>query len=225
GVDGRQALDDRHHYGGVLLAETGREGHLLVTLGHVDEAHGHVEILGDGGEGLQVLVHEGHLEARLELARHDGARDALESLAAAAARLDHLVHPHGVEARLHAHGQPFHHGEAVDAGHHVVDRLHDVAGAHGSHVEDVRAHGVEHGLGLGERLAVASDHDGEGGRTGSADTAAHGRLEEEHSARLRLGLDLSGRRGEYAAEVYQDRTGFGPLDEAAGIEVPRLDVR
>src|SRR5262245_63222480 len=87
----REAFDHRHDDARVLLAEARRERRLLVALGHVREADGDVELLGDRVERVKVLVHERHLEAGLEVARDQRLRDALERLAAAAARLRDLV--------------------------------------------------------------------------------------------------------------------------------------
>src|SRR5213594_1343903 len=94
---GGQPLDDRHHHAGVLLAEPRRQRRLLIALGHVREADGDVELLGDGVEGVQVLVHQRDLEAGLEVARDQGLRDPLERLAATARRLDDLVDRHRIE--------------------------------------------------------------------------------------------------------------------------------
>src|SRR2546429_5341209 len=60
---------------------------------------------------------------------------SLERLAAAAARLDHLVHHHRIEPGLHPEREPLHHREAVDAGHHVVDGLDDRSEEHTSELQ------------------------------------------------------------------------------------------
>src|SRR5262245_29686068 len=85
-VEGRQPLDDRHDHARVLVAQTGGERRLLVALGHVGEADRHVKLLGDRVERVEVFVHQLDLEARLELARDQRGRNALERLAAPAAR-------------------------------------------------------------------------------------------------------------------------------------------
>src|SRR5262249_61138561 len=96
----RQALDHRHDHARVLLAEARRQGRLLIALRHVREADGDVQLLADRVERIQILVHQRDLEARLEVARDERGRDALERLAAAAAGLDYLVDRHRIEAPL-----------------------------------------------------------------------------------------------------------------------------
>src|SRR5437899_6686474 len=95
-----ELLDDRQRHAGVLVGQTRRHRRLLVALRDVREADRHVQLLGDGVERLEVLVHEEHLEARREVARHDGGENAIERLATAALRHDLLIVNHRITASI-----------------------------------------------------------------------------------------------------------------------------
>jgi hypothetical protein len=75
-----------------------------------------------------------------------------------------------------------------------------------------------------ENLGIAAHHDGQRRRLGARGPAADGRLQEVQAARLRGRLQLARRGRQHAAEIDQDRSGAGLLDEAAGAQVEPLDV-
>jgi integrase len=145
--------------------------------------------------------------------------------AARIGRGDVVIDDHGVEAGLHAEHDTFHHGQGVDAGHHVVDGLHRVPRAHRPHAEDVGADRLQNRPHAIEDRRVAAHHDGQGGCPGSGHPAAHRRFQEVHAPGPRARFQLARGGGQHAAEIDEDRAGPGQVDQAARVQVEGLDVR
>src|SRR3712207_7041499 len=63
-------------YTTLFRSETGGKCSLLIALSHVRKADGHVQLFSDRMKGIEILVHQGHFETRLEVPRNQRAIDA-----------------------------------------------------------------------------------------------------------------------------------------------------
>jgi len=145
----------------------------LAQVGRLD-----AEVVREPGRDADVLRHQRELETRGEGAGQDLLRDLTLGRAVLAGRgVDRLDHRPGVQTERLRHQQRLEPGERAGRAEIVVQRLDRMAGAERAAMEEVLAHGAEHGLDLLHDSLVAAHHEGERAVARLGDRAGNGRID------------------------------------------------
>lgn len=121
------------------------------------------DAVGLGGlEGVtQVLLVKVEFEAGPEVARDEHGTLGVEHSAAGKASLDGVNDNLGIEAAARGKRERLAHGGYVAGDHDLIGELGGVACTDRSGERNGGPHALEDGLGLGEDLGLAANHDGE----------------------------------------------------------------
>src|SRR4029453_9122858 len=209
--DARPLLDEPRHRRVIEVRHAARHRQSIDLRRHAAHHGGHAALLGKARVAVHVLEHEPDGEARVERTVQDEPGElVVAGVGAPGRRLDDLDGACRIHPRLGGHRHRFD-GEGENPRRaHVVDELDGMAGAHRSRVEDVLAHGLEHGPRPLEKLGGAPAPDGERALGRPPPAARDGSVDEMSALRLHLRRQLAGGRrvgrGHLEAESARDES-------------------
>ena len=111
------------------------------------------------------------------------AHEAFHVVVAPRAGIDDGGRSIRIDAVLYGERHALEAEQALGAGQHVVDELHDMAGADPAGVEHVGADAFQHWLDTGELVRAGANHDSDGAGLGAATAAADRGVDEVDAAR------------------------------------------